>query len=101
VFVVGGGVSGGVYGNHPNIAESDLGSDGNTRYRQGANDFRSTDVRDVYGTVLTRWLGLSAATVLDPTSGILRLDDGPADTRWTVQDFDLRRSSDGAPLFRV
>ncbi|MEY4950916.1 MAG: hypothetical protein RL698_3127 [Pseudomonadota bacterium] len=101
VFVVGGGVSGGVYGNHPNIAESDLGSDGNTRYRQGANDFRSTDVRDVYGTVLTRWLGLSAATVLDPTSGILRLDDGPADTRWTVQDFDLRRGSDGAPLFRV
>lgn len=99
MFVIGGGVNGGVYGNHPNVAASDLGSDGNTRYRQGSHDFRSTDVRDVYGTLLVQWLGVPASAVLDPAAGILRLDDGPADARWTVADFDLRRASDDAPLF--
>ncbi|MFM8408675.1 MAG: DUF1501 domain-containing protein, partial [Alphaproteobacteria bacterium] len=101
MFVVGGGVNGGIYGNHPNIAASDLGSDGNTRYRQGAHDFRSTDVRDVFGTVLVRWLGIPESEVLDPVSGLLRLDDGAADTRWTAADFDLRRGADGATLFRA
>ena len=101
MFIVGGGVNGGIYGNHPNVAATDLGSDGNTRYRQGTHDFRSTDVRDVYGTLLSKWLGLPEAVILDPASGILRLDDGPAEDRWTVADFDLRRGSDGVPLFRA
>lgn len=101
MFVVGGGVNGGLYGNHPNIAAADLASDGNTRYRQGAHDFRSTDVRDVYGTILVRWLGVPEAEVLDPVAGILRLDEGPAEACWTRADFDLRRAVDAAPLFRI
>jgi uncharacterized protein (DUF1501 family) len=51
MFVVGGAVNGGVYGNHPNL--DDVDDSGNTNYSQdGTSGFRSTDFRDVYGTVL-------------------------------------------------
>ena len=52
VFVIGGSVTGGVYGNHPNIDDLALSDDGNTVYSQAAADsFRSTDMRDIYGTI--------------------------------------------------
>src|SRR6185295_11292295 len=53
VLLIGGGVNGGVYGNFPNIDPLALNGDGNTQYSQNAGDgFRSTDLRDVYGTLL-------------------------------------------------
>lgn len=81
--VIGGAVNGGVYGNHPNIAPSALNEDGNTPYSQTAGDFRSTDFRDVFGTVLKHWLNLA-----DPTQ-VFPLDSGDAGHFWTVPDFDL------------
>lgn len=66
MFVIGGpnALNGGVYGNHPNIAKSDLEGDGNTRYRQTAHPFRSTDFRDVFGTILKHWLNMSQPQIL-------------------------------------
>jgi uncharacterized protein (DUF1501 family) len=46
LFIVGGGVKGGVYGEHPSLTDLDHGD---LKY---AIDFRS-----VYATVLERWLG--------------------------------------------
>ncbi len=87
VFVLGGTVAGGVYGNHPNINESALSDDGNTVYSQAAADpFRSTDMRDVYGTILKHWLGMPPATIL---GNVLALDTGDPDTRWTTENFDM------------
>lgn len=86
VFLLGGGVVGGVYGRHPNIAPAALDAKGNTPYRQAAGDpFRSTDLRDVYGTVLTRWLNLSSPQAL----ALLPLDAGDPSTRWTAPNFGL------------
>jgi len=63
MFVVGGpnALNGGVYGNHPNIDALDIDDDGNgnTIYRQTAHPFRSTDFRDVFGTILKRWLNMT------------------------------------------
>lgn len=87
VFVIGGSVNGGVYGNHPDIRRASLERDGNTRYSQAAGDpFRSTDIRDVYGTILTRWLNMPESTV---RSAVLPTDSGNPDTRWTTPNFDL------------
>jgi len=85
MFVIGGGVTGGVYGNHPNIADSALDSEGNTVYTQNANPFRSTDFRDVYGTILKHWLGMTVPQV----QTLLPADGGPAQFYWTVPNFDL------------
>jgi uncharacterized protein (DUF1501 family) len=90
MFVIGGSVQGGVYGNHPNINDLALDSEGNTEYTQSANDFRSTDFRDVYGTVLKHWLNLPHATV----QGLLPLDStvealADPDHYWRAEDFDL------------
>ena len=38
MFVIGGGVNGGVYGNHPNIDDAALDDEGNTVYSQAAGD---------------------------------------------------------------
>lgn len=86
MFVVGEGVNGGVYGNHPDL--TDLDSQGNTIYRQNPGDpARSTDFRDVYGTTLKHWVGDN-----DPAS-ILPADTVPSggdpDDYWTSPDFDL------------
>ena len=102
MLVVGGKVNGGIYGQHPNIASADWNADGNTRYRQSGDAdpyalaFRSIDFRDVYGTVLTRWLGMSDAAA----QLVVPLDTGPATEWWTVPNFDLRRSVGDVPLFR-
>jgi uncharacterized protein (DUF1501 family) len=82
MFVIGGSVNGGIYGNHPNIAESALDDDGNTEYSQ-TGSFRSTDIRDVYGTVLKHWLNLP-----NPAT-ILPVDAGDPTKYWTVPNFNL------------
>ena len=56
MFVIGGGVTGGVFGNHPNINDGALDDEGNTEYTQSAGSHRSTDFRDVYGTILKHWV---------------------------------------------
>jgi len=56
LFVVGGAVHGGVYGEHPSLTDLDHG---NLRF--------ATDFRSVYATVIERWLGRSAADVLGGT----------------------------------
>ncbi|GIW40664.1 MAG: hypothetical protein KatS3mg076_1241 [Candidatus Binatia bacterium] len=95
VFLVGAPVRGGIYGNHPNIGKLD--GRGNTPYWQGplsddpADDFRSTDFRDVYGTTLKHWFGLSDVEILgsENTPGLLRLDVGDPNFFWTQPNFDL------------
>lgn len=77
MFVIGGAgaLNGGVYGNHPNIEDADLEDDGNTKYRQIGLPFRSTDFRDVFGTILKHWLNMSQPQILsdilipDPLAG--------------------------------
>ena len=86
MFVVGGGVTGGVYGNHPNIDDAALDDNGNTVYAQSAGGFRSTDFRDVYGTILKHWLNVPEPTIL---SSILPIDGGDPSTKWTTSNFDL------------
>jgi len=87
MFVIGGTVNGGIYGNHPNINGAALGSDGNTPYSQTAGDpYRSTDFRDVYGTLLKHWLSMPQATIL---SSVLHLDSGDPNHYWTAPNFDL------------
>jgi uncharacterized protein (DUF1501 family) len=53
LFIVGGGVKGGVYGEHPSLTDLDHG------------DLKfSTDFRAVYGTVIEKWLGRNPSDVL-------------------------------------
>jgi uncharacterized protein (DUF1501 family) len=54
LFLIGGGVKGGLYGAAPDLAVTNMG---NVRF--------SVDFRSVYATVLERWLGRSSATVLN------------------------------------
>ena len=88
MFIVGGSVNGGVYGNHPNL--DDLDDEGNTKYSQdNTNDFRSTDFRDVYGTILKHWLCMSPS---DITSYVLPYDvTGTAADHWLFPNanFDM------------
>ncbi len=86
MFVIGGAVNGGVYGNHPNIDDVALDDNGNSVYSQAAGAFRSTDFRDVYGTILKHWLNVPEPTIL---SSILPLDGGNPNTRWTTSNFDM------------
>ncbi len=53
MFIIGGGVRGGIYGDHPSLTDLDFG---NLKWH--------TDFRSVYATVLQSWLGVSAAPVL-------------------------------------
>jgi uncharacterized protein (DUF1501 family) len=53
LFLIGGGVKGGVYGKLPDLGNTNMG---NVAY--------STDFRSVYATVLERWLGRPSTTVL-------------------------------------
>ena len=99
MFVIGGtiqggptgGANGGVYGNHPNIDDAALNpDDGNTIYKQGSlvtNPFRSTDFRDVYGTLLKHWLGMTNPSGLVPTDTVP--GGGDPDDYWTAANFDL------------
>jgi len=82
-----GAVNGGVYGNHPDIAAASLDDSGNTVYTQAAAaPHRSTDFRDVYGTVLKHWLGMDAATI---GATVLPSDVGSPPDYWTTPNFDL------------
>lgn len=54
LFLIGGGVRGGLYGAMPDLGATNMG---NVRF--------SVDFRSVYATVLERWLGRPAARVLD------------------------------------
>lgn len=84
MFLIGGKVAGGVYGNHPRIDPTQLDGEGNTRYRQaGSNSgFESTDFRDVYGTILNKWMGVN------PLS-FLTLDSGDPTRNWTAANFNM------------
>ena len=87
MFVIGEPVTGGIYGNHPNINEAALDNSENTVYSQDAgNGFRSTDFRDVFGTILKHWTNMSDANI---QSFVLPLDTGPAADYWTVKNFDM------------
>ncbi len=62
VFLVGGGVKGGLYGQHPDLARLNMG---NLAY--------TTDFRTVYATVLERWLGRPSAAIVGGTFSQLPL----------------------------
>jgi uncharacterized protein (DUF1501 family) len=100
MFVIGGKVNGGVYGNHPNVNESAWDDDGNSVYHHTGDDHDSTDLRDVYGTVLKHWVNVPDATVhaLLPSDTVPNGDDPTQ--YWTSPDFDMTRPSDGQPLFK-
>jgi len=53
LFMIGGGVKGGLYGTSPNLSDTNMG---NVRY--------TTDFRSIYATVLERWLGRPSQTIL-------------------------------------
>lgn len=53
LFLIGGGVHGGIYGTYPDLGNTSIG---NVRY--------ATDFRSVYATVLERWLGRPSSSVL-------------------------------------
>jgi uncharacterized protein (DUF1501 family) len=55
VFITGGSVHGGVYGDHPSL--TDLDRNGNLKF--------ATDFRAVYATVIQRWLGTDPTPILD------------------------------------
>ena len=56
VFLIGGGITGGLYGAHPDLANL---SNGNLTF--------STDFRSVYATVLERWLGRPSSHIVGGT----------------------------------
>jgi uncharacterized protein (DUF1501 family) len=53
MFLIGGGVKGGIYGAHPSLDQLD---NGDVTY--------TTDFRSVYTTLLQRWLGRSAEGII-------------------------------------
>jgi len=53
LFMIGGGVKGGLYGQHPDLSQLNSG-----------NLAFSTDFRNVYATVLERWLGRPSAQIV-------------------------------------
>jgi uncharacterized protein (DUF1501 family) len=56
IFVMGNPVKGGLYGEQPSIAAGDLDTAGNVRFK--------VDFREVYATILDRWLGADSRAVL-------------------------------------
>jgi uncharacterized protein (DUF1501 family) len=84
MFVIGGSVAGGLYGNHPLIDPNALDTEGNTPYTQNGSNggYESTDFRDVYGTILKHWMGVDPFTALT-------LESGDPDVNWTIENFDL------------
>jgi uncharacterized protein (DUF1501 family) len=56
VFMIGGGVKGGLYGQHPDLGRLNAG-----------NLAFTTDFRQVYATVLERWLGRPSAAIVGGT----------------------------------
>jgi uncharacterized protein (DUF1501 family) len=56
MFVIGDPVTGGLYGDHPSLAAAALDIAGNPRF--------NVDFREVYATILDRWLGVDSRSVL-------------------------------------
>jgi len=56
LFVIGNPVRGGLYGEQPSMAASDLDAAGNVKF--------TVDFREVYATILDRWLGADSRLVL-------------------------------------
>lgn len=54
LFLIGGGVKGGIYGDSPDLSATNMG---NVRF--------TTDFRSIYATVLERWLGRPSVPVLN------------------------------------
>lgn len=86
MFVIGGSVVGGVYGRHPDIFNLD--DDENSPYKQGPGStaHRSTDFRDVYGTILKHFVNMTPANIL---ANVLPIDGGDPAKYWTSANFDL------------
>jgi uncharacterized protein (DUF1501 family) len=84
MFVIGGSVTGGVYGRHPDIFTLD--EDENTIYSQAAGAHRSTDFRDVYGTILAHFVNMTPANIL---ASVLPIDGGDPASYWTAANFNL------------
>jgi uncharacterized protein (DUF1501 family) len=66
IFVIGNPVRGGLYGEQPSLAVTELDPAGNTRF--------TVDFREVYATILERWLGADSKAVLGaqyPNGGFL------------------------------
>jgi len=83
-LVVGGAVVGGQYGLHPQLDNPS---------NDDKNDLRmSTDIRDLYGTILNKWLGISASDI-GPGAGKIFADtpapdvDGNTYTSFTPMGF--------------
>lgn len=93
MLVIGGAnaINGGVYGNHPNIDPDDptngIDDNGNSRYSQdNGNPQRSTDFRDVYGTIMKHWLGIANPQPQLPLDSDLGYS-GPE--YWTAANFNM------------
>jgi uncharacterized protein (DUF1501 family) len=56
LFVIGNSVRGGLYGQQPSLAATNLDVAGNMKF--------TIDFRSVYATVLDKWLGVDSKTVL-------------------------------------
>jgi uncharacterized protein (DUF1501 family) len=56
IFVMGNPVSGGLYGEQPSLAATELDPAGNVKFK--------VDFREVYATILDRWLGADSKAVL-------------------------------------
>jgi uncharacterized protein (DUF1501 family) len=56
IFVIGNPVRGGLYGVQPSLASTDLDLAGNVKFQ--------VDFREIYATVLERWLGADSKIVL-------------------------------------
>ena len=85
MYLIGNSVQGGLYGNHPDIAEESLDR-GNTLYSQDpSNPFRTTDFRDVYGNILGGYFGMAPADI----ATLLPADVGDPNDYWTTPNFDL------------
>jgi hypothetical protein len=92
MLVIGGAnaINGGVYGNHANIDPDDatngIDDDGNRYSQNNANPQRSTDFRDVYGTIMKHWLGIANPLPQLPLDSDLGYS-GP--DYWTVANFNM------------
>lgn len=56
MFLIGNPVRGGIYGEHPSLAEEDIDEEGNLKH--------TVDFRSVYATVLDRWLRVDSVEIL-------------------------------------
>ena len=87
MFVIGGAVTGGVYGNHPNIDPGALDDDGNTIYSQAAAT-RSARPTSATSTAPSskHWLNMTAADDPVERPDARRRQSGDY---WTVPNFDM------------